>query len=226
MTTRDATTKTSSTSSKGEARRGKAEIVRQYRPLDDGEIHGVTFDGKLVWFARDDELVAFDPEEERVVRRFEIARAEAGTAYDGEHLYQIAGGEILVIDPQTGAIVRRLPAPGQGGSSGLAYADGHLWVGQYRASRIHKIDAKTGALVKTLTSDRFVTGVSCVDGALWHATSGDGKTPELRRLGVDGSVEETLEVSVESIHGMERTPDGEFWCAGNEGRLRRVRAST
>src|SRR5579862_7163235 len=101
--------------------RAEAEIVREYIPFDDrGQIHGVTFDGKLVWFARDDELVAFDPELEQVVRRLAVPAARAGTAYDGEHLYQLAGAEILVVRPSDGRVVRKLPAPDRGHNSGMA----------------------------------------------------------------------------------------------------------
>lgn len=203
-----------------------AEVVREYTPLDDGSVHGVTFDGKLVWFACDDELVAFDSEREKVVRRHPIPGARAGTAFDGKHLYQLAGDEIVVVEPADGRIVRRLPAPPKGANSGMAWGDGYLWVGQFRESRIHKVDAKTGEVVKTLTSDRFVTGVSCVDGILWHGASGDGKPCELRRLGADGTVEETLRVPVETIAGVERTREGTFWCGGKKGTLRRVRRKT
>ncbi|WP_224242781.1 Vgb family protein [Hyalangium gracile] len=200
-----------------------AEIVREYRPLDEGRIHGVTYDGKLVWFARDNELVAFDPETEKVVHRHPVPAANAGTAFDGEHIYQLASGEILVIQPSDGRIVRRLPSPGKGQDSGMAWADGYLWVGQYYDSKIHKVDARTGEVVKTLTSDRFVTGVSCVDGALWHGVSEEGKPSELRRLASDGTVEETLSVPVKFIAGVEGTGDGGFWCAGEQGHLRLVR---
>jgi hypothetical protein len=208
-----------------------AEVVREYVPLDDGHIHGVTFDGKLVWYARDNELVAFDPEREKVVRRHSVPGAKAGTAFDGKHLYQLAGAEIVVVDPEDGRIVRRLPAPANGANSGMAWADGYLWIGQLldgrtpqlRESRIHKVDAKTGEVVKTLASDRFVTGVSCVDGALWHGASFDEKPSELRRLGADGTVEETLRVPVDGISGVEGTRDGAFWCGATKGRLRVVR---
>jgi streptogramin lyase len=200
-----------------------AEIVHEYVPLDEARIHGVTYDGKLVWFARDDELVAFDPETRAVVRRFPVPGANAGTAFDGEHLYQLARAEIFVIEPQDGRIVRRLPAPGQGEDTGMAWADGHLWIGQYSGARIHKVDAQTGAVVKTLSSDRFVTGVSCVEGALWHATSESGKPCELRRLASDGTVEETVSVPVAFIAGMEGNGRGDFWCAGERGKLRLVR---
>src|SRR6478609_8066818 len=109
----------------------EAEVVREYTPIDETNIHGVTFDGKLVWFARTGELVAFDPDSERVVRRFEVPAAKAGTAFDGKHIYQLAEGEILVIEPEGGRIVRRLPAPGKGEDSGMAFGDGYLWVGQF-----------------------------------------------------------------------------------------------
>ena len=202
-----------------------AEIVREESPIDHERIHGVTFDGKLVWFARDDEIVAYDPEASTVVRRIPVPGARAGTAFDGEHLYQLAGDEIFVVRPSDGATVRRMPAPGKSGNSGMAYADGHLFVGNGPGAKIHKIEAKTGALVSTLSSDRFVTGVSCVGGALWHGVSTDGKTPELRRLGPDGTVEAAVPVPVEHIAGVEGTGDGTFWCAGERGKLRLVRAA-
>jgi hypothetical protein len=204
-------------------RRSDAEIVREYVPIDDHRIHGVTFDGARVWFARDGELVSFDPATAKVVRRFPVPLAGAGTAFDGEHLYQLAKDEILVIRPADGRIVRRLPAPPRGDCSGMAWADGYLFIGQYRESKIHKVDARTGEIVKTLTSDRYVTGVSFVDGALWHGASGDGQPCELRRLASDGTVDEALAVPVTHIAGVEGTRDGAFWCAGEEGTLRLVR---
>jgi hypothetical protein len=201
----------------------EAEVLREYVPLERGHVHGVTFDGKLVWFARDDELVAFDPGTEQVVRRHRVPGARAGTAYDGEHLYQLAQGEILVVQPSDGRIVRRMRSPCKGDDSGMAWADGYLWIGQYRQSQIHKVDAKTGEIVKTLDSDRFVTGVSCVDGAIWHASSGDGQPSALRRVAPDGSVEESLAVPVKAISGLEAAGDGTFWCGGEGGTLRRLR---
>jgi hypothetical protein len=200
-----------------------AEVVREYQPLDDRQIHGVTFDGELVWFARDDELVAFDPATEQVVRRHSVPSAGAGTAFDGEHIYQLAKGEILVVRPSDGRVVRKLPAPGKGEDSGMAWADGYLWVGQCYGAKIHKVDARTGEVVKTLTSDRFVTGVSCVDGALWHGAAADGKPTELRRLAADGTPQEILDVPVPLIAGVESQGDGSFWCAGEQGKLRLIR---
>jgi outer membrane protein assembly factor BamB len=202
-----------------------AEVAREYVPFEGGSggVHGVTFDGTLVWFARDDEVVAFDPATEQVVKRFPVPSANAGTAFDGKHIYQVAKGDIVVLDSSDGREVRRFPAPADGHASGMAWADGYLFIGQYHESRIHKVDAKTGEVVKTLTSDRFVTGVSYVDGALWHGVSEGGQTPELRRLATDGSVEESLRVPVGHIAGVEGTREGEFWCGGEKGKLRLVR---
>jgi hypothetical protein len=201
-----------------------AEVAREHIPFADrGGIHGVTFDGERVWFARDDELCAFDPRSEQVVRRLAVPAADAGTAFDGEHLYQLAKGEILVIEPESGRVVRRFRAPADGHASGMAWADGYLFIGQFHESRIHKVVAKTGEVVKTFTSDRYITGVSCVDGALWHGVSNDGKPCELRRLAADGTVDETLRVPVAAIGGVEGTRDGDFWCGGERGTLRRVR---
>src|SRR5690348_613828 len=84
---------------------GKAEIVREYTPIESARVHGVTFDGELVWFAVDGELVAFDPVTEKVVRRFPVPGASAGTAFDGRHIYQLAGEHIAVVDPKTGTIL-------------------------------------------------------------------------------------------------------------------------
>jgi outer membrane protein assembly factor BamB len=203
--------------------RAKADIVKEYRPVEGEKVHGVTFDGKLVWYATDDGIVGFDPESEKIVKRLAVP-SNAGTAFDGENLYQLAGEEILVVRPSDGRVLRKLPAPGKGMDSGMAYADGHLWVGQYRDAKIHKIDAKTGEIVKTLTSDRFVTGVSCVDGAVWHGVSDDEKPSELRRLRADGSVAEVITFP-EGVHlaGVESDGRGGFWCGGEAGKVRLVR---
>src|SRR5579862_3139423 len=163
-------------------------ILRELRPLDDRRIHGVTFDGARVWFALDDELVAFDPKAETVVRRFALPGATAGLAFDGARLYQMAKDDIVVVDRETGAVLRRFPVPVPGDSSGMSWADGRLFVGQFRGAKIHEVDATTGAILATRPSDRWVTGVSCFEGAVWHATSYDGKMPELLRVARDGTI--------------------------------------
>jgi hypothetical protein len=209
---------------KKNAKRSRAQIVKELVPESGRRVNGVTFDGTLVWYANDSHLVGVHPETGEVVRRIEVP-ATAGTAFDGEHLYQLAKGEIAVVRVIDGTIVRKLPSPAGDRCSGMAWADGFLWVGEWKESKIHKVDAKTGAVVKTLASDRFVTGVSCVDGALWHGVSDDGKSAELRRVDGEGVVEEVIELP-EGVHvaGVEGDGKGGFWCGGEAGKLRLVRA--
>src|SRR5215472_7524953 len=139
--------------------RSTAEIVREYGPFSNAEsVHGVTYDGQNVWFASGDKLNAFDPSSGKMQRTIEVA-AHAGTAFDGKHLYQIAEDRIHKIDPNTGRVLAAIPAPGGGGDSGLAWAEGTLWVGQYRERKIHQIDPETGAILRTIESNGFVTGV-------------------------------------------------------------------
>ncbi len=161
-------------------KRSAAEILREYGPFPGVDhVHGVTFDGQHVWFASGDKLNAFDPASGKTVRSIDVA-AHAGTAFDGQHLFQIAEDRIQKIDPKTGRVLATIPAPGGGGDSGLAWAEGTLWVGQYRDRKIHQIDPETGQILRTIESNRFVTGVTWVDGELWHATW-EGDESELRR---------------------------------------------
>src|SRR5215813_13350850 len=172
----------------------QAEILREYGPYPGkNEIGGVTFDGAQVWFARGEGIVALDPKSGALVRELTVA-AEAGTAFDGEHLWQLADDRIQKIDPRSGQVVATIPAPSHGRDSGLTWAEGTLWVGEYRARKIHQIDAKTGAILRTIQSDRFVTGVSWVNGELWHGTL-EAEQSELRRVNPEtGEVLERLEM--------------------------------
>jgi glutamine cyclotransferase len=204
--------------------RSAAEIVREYGPFPGAEtVHGVTHDGRSVWFAAGDRLIAFDPASGRALRSIEVA-ADAGTAFDGEHLYQLAGDRIQKIDPETGRVLATIPAPG-GGSSGLTWAEGTLWVGQYRDRRIHQIDPRTGAVLRTIESDRFVTGVTWIDGELWHATW-EGDESDLRRVDPrTGAVLERLEMPPGmSVTGLESDGGDLFFCGGGpSGKVRAVR---
>src|SRR5215213_9573983 len=158
-----------------------AEIVREYGPFEGVQnVGGVTFDGRHVWCAGGDRLIAFDPGSGETQRSIDVA-AHAGTAFDGQHLFQIAEDRIIKIDPKTGGVIATIPAPGNGGDSGLAWAEGTLWVGQNRGRKIHQIDPETGEILRTIESNRFVTGVTWVDGELWHGTSEDGES-DLRQI--------------------------------------------
>src|SRR5271154_4756703 len=167
-----------------------AEIIREYGPFPGIEgVNGVTFDGQSVWFASGDKLNALDPVSGKTVRAIDVA-AHAGTAFDGKHLFQLDEDRIQKIYPKTGHVLATIPAPGGGGDSGLAWAEGTLWVGQYRDRKIHQIDPRTGAVLRTIESTRFVTGVTWIDGEFWHATW-EGDESELRR--VDPRTGEVLE---------------------------------
>ena len=202
-----------------------AEIVREYGPFDGvTHIHGVTHDGHRVWAATGARLVAIDPDSGRLARSLERA-CDAGTAFDGTHLYQIAEARIDKIDPATGEVVASIPAPGQGLDSGLAWAEGSLWVGQYRDRRILQIDPQTGAVLRSIESNRFVTGVTWVDGELWHGTW-EGEESEIRRVDPhSGAVLERLELPPGTgVSGLESDGAGLFYCGGGaSGRLRAVR---
>jgi glutamine cyclotransferase len=202
-----------------------AEIVREYGPFEgDDNIHGVTHDGERVWAATGAKLMAFDPASGDVARTLERS-GDAGTAFDGKHLYQIAEARIDKIDPATGDVLASIPAPGGGGDSGLAWAEGSLWVGQYRDRKIHQIDPATGAIRRTIESNRFVTGVSWVDGELWHGTW-EGDESEIRRIDPQsGAVLERLEMPPgTAVSGMESDGAGLFYCGGGaSGKVRAVR---
>jgi streptogramin lyase len=202
-----------------------AEILREYGPYPGiDHVHGVTFDGAQVWFARGEGIVALDPAGGAVVREIAVA-ARAGTAFDGRYLWQIAEGRIQKVDPRSGEVVATIPAPAHGADSGLTWAEGTLWVGEYRARRIHQIDAETGAVLRTIESDRFVTGVTWVDGELWHATL-EGDRSELRRVDPQtGEVFERLEMPAGVVvSGLEADPAGVFYCGGStSGKVRAVR---
>lgn len=209
----------------GDMKRSAADIIREYGPFPgvDG-VHGVTFDGQQVWFASGDRLNALDPDSGETLRTLDVA-AHAGTAFDGRHLFQIVENRIEKIDPQTGRVLATIPAPGGGGDSGLAWAEGTLWVGQYRERKIHQIDPQTGAVLRTIESNRFVTGVTWVDGELWHGTW-EGDASELRRVDPQsGQVLERLDMPPGAgVSGLESDGGDRFFCGGgNSGKIRAVR---
>jgi glutamine cyclotransferase len=205
--------------------RSAAEIVREYGPFPGIErVHGLTYDGRYIWFAAGETLNALDPQSGTLLNSINVA-ARAGTAFDGRHLFQLADGRIQKIDPETGRVLATIPAPGGGDDSGLAWAEGTLWVGQYRARKIHQVDPDTGTVLRTIHSNRFVTGVTWVDGELWHGMS-DGEESELRRIDPrTGEVLETLEMPPGvSVSGLESNGRDQFFCGGGKtGKVRAVR---
>lgn len=203
-----------------------AEVVREFGPFDGAPpVAGVTFDGKRVWAATGGtRLIAIEPASGEPTDSLNVA-CDAGTAFDGRHFYQIAESRINKIDPATGQVVASIPAPGKGADSGLTWAEGSLWVGQYRDRKIHQIDPATGAIRRTIESNRFVTGVTFVDGEMWHGTW-EGDESELRRIDPDsGDVLARLAMPEGTgISGLESDGAGLFYCGGGpSGKVRAVR---
>src|SRR6516165_15627 len=205
--------------------RAAVEIIREYGPFPGVDnVGGVTYDGRHVWFAAGDKLIAFDPVSGKTVRSIDVA-ARAGTAFDGRHLFQIAGDRIQKIDPKTGRLLATIPAPGGGRDSGLTWAEGTLWVGQYRSRKIDQIDPETGAILRTIESKRFVTGVTWIDGELWHGTW-EGDESDLRRVDPrTGELLETVEMPPGvNVSGLESDGKDLFFCGGGAtGKVRAVR---
>ena len=205
--------------------RSTASILREYGPFPGVEqVHGVSFDGQHVWLAVGDRLDALDPDSGETLRSLDIA-AHAGTTFDGRYLYQIAENRIQKIDPHSGRVLATIPAPGNGGDSGLAWAEGTLWVGQYRARQIHQIDPESGKILRSIACQRFVTGVTWVDGELWHG-SWEGDASGLHRIDPQSGEEfEALQMPAGmSVSGLESDGGDRFFCGGtSSGKLRAVR---
>jgi glutamine cyclotransferase len=176
-----------------------AEIIREYGPFEgvDG-VHGVTYDGTQLWFASGDKLHALDPASGKTVRAIDVA-AHAGTAFDGKHLFQIAEDRIQKIDPQTGRVLNTIPAPGNGGDS--------------------------GKILRTIESNRFVTGVTWVDGELWHGTWENDES-DIRRIDPQtGEALEKLALPAGSgVSGLESDGADQFFAGGGaSGKVRAIR---
>ncbi len=201
-----------------------AEIIHEYGPFPGVEqVHGVSFDGRHIWFASGDRLNALDPSNGETLRSLEVP-AYAGTAFDGRYLFQIAEDQIQKIDPQDGRVISTIPTPGNS-NSGLTWAEGTLWIGQYRDRKIHQLDPETGAILRTIETRRFVTGVTWLDKELWHGTW-EGDDSDLTRVDAQtGEVLETIELPKGmGVSGLESDGGERFFCGGGKsGTVRVVR---
>lgn len=200
-----------------------AEIVRELQLAGFGDIHGVTCDDRgYVWFAHGDGgLACVEPASGRVLRQFAEFGATAGTTFDGTHLWQITRDRIVKLDPESGEIVHSIPQPDDCHCSGMAWAEGSLWVGNYDGKQLLKIDPVTGAVRKRLDVDRFVTGVTWIDGELWHGVwakpdEADAEA-ELRVIDTDsGQVRRRLRLPARvPVSGVGADAQGRLWCGGS-----------
>lgn len=204
-------------------KRTAANIVREYSFSDIANVAGVSYDGTNIWMAAGDTLNAVDPDSGKTVRKLKVP-AQAGTAFDGRHLFQIAGDRIQKIDPDSGRVLATIPTP-DGGASGMAWAEGTLWVGQHRNRKIHQVDPETGAILRTIESNRFVTGITWAGDELWHGTW-EADQSELRRIDPkSGEVLEQIDMPPGIVvSGLESNGNDTFFCGGgNSGKVRAVR---
>jgi glutamine cyclotransferase len=206
-------------------KKSRADVLHEYGPFEGASrVNGVTFDGGCVWFAAGDKLHAFDPDSGEEQQSIDVA-SHAGTAFDGRHLFQIAEDRILKIDPKSGDVLASIPAPGEGGDSGLTWAEGSLWVGHYRAKKIHQIDPDTGAILRSIETSRYVTGVTWAGEELWHGTWEEDES-DLRRIDPStGKLLEVLEMPAGTgVSGLESDGHDRFFCGGGtSGKVRVVR---
>ena len=82
-----------------------------------------------------------------------------------------------------------------------------------------------GAILRTIESNRFVTGVTWVEGELWHGTW-EGDESELRRLDpATGEVLDRLEMPPGAgVSGLESDGGDRLFCGGGpSGKVRAVR---
>src|SRR6266536_248658 len=161
-----------------------AEIVREYGPFPGApHVHGVSFDGSLVWFASGEKLQAFEPASGRIVRAHDVA-CDAGTAFDGRHLFQIAGDRIHKIDPDSGAILRSIES--NRFVTGVTWVDGELWHGTWEGddADIRQVDPETGEVLTRLTMPEgtAVSGLESDQRDLFYAGGGEsGRVRAVRK---------------------------------------------
>src|SRR5215467_3359949 len=106
-------------------KKSTAEVLREYSFPGIEHVHGVSYDGQQVWFAAGETLKSFDPTSGKALRSLDVG-AHAGTAFDIQHLYRMAEELSQKSYPATGRVLATIPAPGGGGDSGLAWAEGTL----------------------------------------------------------------------------------------------------
>jgi len=97
-----------------------------------------------------------------------------------------------------------------------ATCEGALWVG---AKRSLKVDPADGRLLKRVTVERLVTGVTWAEGELWHGAGADEWAGGVLRVDPNSGAE-TLRLECPTptdIAGIEyEATRGVFWCGASE----------
>ena len=98
-------------------------------------------------------------------------------------------------------------------------------MGQYQNRKIHQVDPQTGTVLRTIECNRFVTGVTWIDGELWHGTWEGGESGLQRVDPHTGEVLERLEMPPgATVSGLESDGSDRFFCGGAaSGKVRAVR---
>ena len=176
-----------------------------------------------IWIATGDTLNAIDPASGKTVRKLDVP-AHAGTAFDGQHLFQISGDRIQKVDPDTGRVVATIPTP-EGGASGMAWAEGTLWVGQHRKRKIHQVDPQTGAILRTIEFEplRHRRHLGRRRTLARHLGSREKRTASDRSAERRGPGAARHASRVDRV-GLESNGSDTFFCGGgSSGKVRAVR---
>ena len=151
---------------------------------------------------------------------FGAASAIHGVTHDGQRVWAATGEQLVGFDPASGATTHTLNVICD---AGTAFDGTYLY--QIAESRIDKIDPATGAIRRTIESNRFVTGVTWVDGELWHGTW-EGEESSLRHIDpTSGAVLQQLDMPPGmGVSGLESDGADLFYCGGGgSGKVRAVR---
>ena len=161
-------------------KRTAATIVREYGPFPGvARVNGVSYDGAHVWIATGDTLNAIRSGERQDGAQARRRRAcgnrlrRPAPLPDRRRPHPDGRPRDRPRDRDHPDARRRRLGNGVGGRDAVGRATSRR--------KIHQVDPETGAILRTLESNRFVTGVTWVDGELWHATW-EGDESELRRI--------------------------------------------
>lgn len=120
----------------------------------------------------------------RVTIRAEAVIRVAGallSVAEGDKVWVTSDEALVVIDPATNE-TRSLPVPVPDGSwSGLSFAGGDIWIGNYREGVLFRVDPETGEILAEVEVGPEAVSITAVPGAIWVRTQG-GVTWEAQRI--------------------------------------------